>query len=116
MTIIRRLAAIVPILGLLAGCAPGGDMPATNTCGKRGYDIRCNAVLPGPIETPIFENFSEEQRKANTRGIPIGRFGHVSEIAAAIAFLASDEASYITGAQLTVDGGLSASNPMRTAD
>lgn len=85
-------------------------------CGKRGYNIRCNAVLPGPIETPIMMNFSDKQREKNTRGIPAGRFGHVSEIAAAIAFLASDEASYVSGAQLAVDGGLSASNPMRAAD
>ena len=85
-------------------------------CGKRGYNIRCNAVLPGPVETPIMKNFSEEQRKANTKGIPLGRFGDAQEIAAAIAFLSSNEASYITGAALSVDGGLTASNPMRAAD
>ena len=85
-------------------------------CGKQGYDIRCNAVLPGPIETPMFRNFTEEQRKANTRAIPVGRFGRVEEIAAAIAFLASDDASYVTGVGLAVDGGLTAGNPMRAGD
>ena len=85
-------------------------------CAKQGYSIRCNAVLPGPIKTSLYETFSEEQRAANARGIPLGRVGDTEEIAAAIAFLCSDEASYITGTELIVDGGLSAANPMRAAD
>jgi NAD(P)-dependent dehydrogenase (short-subunit alcohol dehydrogenase family) len=85
-------------------------------CAKRGYPIRCNAVLPGTIRTSLYETFSEEQRAANARGVPIGRVGTAEEIAAAITFLCSDDASYITGTQLVVDGGLTAANPMRAAD
>lgn len=85
-------------------------------CAKRGYPIRCNAVLPGTIKTSMYETFTEEQLAANAKSVPIGRVGTAAEIAAAIAFLASDEASYVTGTQLVVDGGLSAANPMRAAD
>lgn len=85
-------------------------------CANQGYAIRCNAVLPGTIMTAMYEEFSAEQRAANARGVPIGRVGTSAGIASAIAFLASEEASYITGTQLIVDGGLSAANPMRAAD
>jgi len=85
-------------------------------CAKQGYPIRCNVVLPGPVKTTLYETFSEEQRAANARGIPMGRAGNVEELANAIAFLSSDEASFVTGTQLVVDGGLSAANPMRAAD
>jgi|MDSW01.2.fsa_nt_gb 3(or 17)beta-hydroxysteroid dehydrogenase len=85
-------------------------------CAKRGYPIRCNSILPGPIRTSLYETFTDEQREANARGIPMGRVGTAEEIASAIAFLCSDDASYITGTQLVVDGGLSSANPMRAAD
>ena len=85
-------------------------------CATQGYDIRCNAVLPGTIETPLYETFSEEKRAANARRVPVGKVGKPREIASAVAFLASDQASYITGTQLVVDGGLSAANPMRAED
>ena len=85
-------------------------------CAKRGYPIRCNAVLPGTIRTSMYETFSDEQLAANARAVPIGRVGTAAEIASAVAFLCSEEASYITGTQLVVDGGLCAANPMRAAD
>ena len=93
-----------------------GSSPIKNFADLDAVFEACNAVLPGPIETPMFRNFTEEQRKANTRAIPVGRFGRVEEIAAAIAFLASDDASYVTGVGLAVDGGLTAGNPMRAGD
>jgi len=85
-------------------------------CAQRQYPVRCNAVLPGTIETRMYASFTEEQRAANASAIPIGKVGTPKNIADAIAFLASDAASYITGTQLVVDGGLTASNPMRQGD
>ena len=68
------------------------------------------------IETKMYSTFSDEQREVNAAAIPVKRVGKATEIAEAIAFLASDAASYITGTQLAVDGGLTAVNPMRQSD
>ncbi len=75
------------------------------------HGIRVNCVCPGPTETPLLaENFGTEDGEkvieAIKRGIPFRRLGKPEEIAAAIRFLASDEASYITGQVLSVNGGL----------
>jgi NAD(P)-dependent dehydrogenase (short-subunit alcohol dehydrogenase family) len=78
------------------------------------YGIRVNAVSPGPIETPLFNKMglSEEEQKDMGESIqqmvPLGRFGTSDEIATTVAFLASDKASYVTGAQYKVDGGIAA--------
>jgi NAD(P)-dependent dehydrogenase (short-subunit alcohol dehydrogenase family) len=75
-------------------------------------NIRVNAVAPGPIATPIFgrSGLTEEQIDGFKAGIsarvPLGRIGRPEEIASAVAFLASDDASYITGVELNVDGGM----------
>jgi len=72
------------------------------------YQVRVNAVCPGLIRTRLTEKMFEDTRivREYFRGIPLGRSGATSEVASAIAFLASDAASYITGTTLTVDGGL----------
>lgn len=69
--------------------------------------VRCNAVHPGPIDSPLAQSAyaDEEALIRRLSRVPIGRFGQVQEIVAAILFLASDESSYITGASLVVDGG-----------
>ena len=86
-------------------------------CAKQGYSIRCNAVLPGIVATPLYASAANEaQRDANLRSVPVGRVAEPDEIAQAIAFLCSEEARYITGVALPVDGGLSAANPMRAED
>ncbi len=70
-------------------------------------NIRVNAVLPGFIETPMTESLKDEAKEEYLKSIPIGRFGKPEDVAKAVLFLASDDASYITGNFLFVDGGLS---------
>jgi NAD(P)-dependent dehydrogenase (short-subunit alcohol dehydrogenase family) len=74
------------------------------------HGIRVNAVLPGSTRTRIWEEggFTEEERAAFAARNPLRRLAEPSEIAAAVAFLASDEASFITGHALVADGGLTA--------
>ena len=72
--------------------------------------IRANALCPGPIATPLLEELlSDPARRARRMvHIPMGRLGRAEELAKAALFLASDEASFMTGAQLVVDGGITA--------
>ncbi len=76
--------------------------------------IRVNSVAPGPIGTPIYskmEGMSEEDVKemgtSFAENVPLKRFGEAKEIAAAVVFLASDDASYVNGIELEIDGGMS---------
>jgi NAD(P)-dependent dehydrogenase (short-subunit alcohol dehydrogenase family) len=72
--------------------------------------IRVNALCPGPVNTPLLtELFAADPERAARRlvHIPVGRFAEASEIAAAVAFLASDDASFITASTFLVDGGIS---------
>lgn len=75
------------------------------------FNIRSNSISPGPIDTPMLPEFSgramdpEAYRKAIMAAVPLGRLGQPQEIAQAALFLASDEASYITGIDMLVDGG-----------
>jgi 3-oxoacyl-[acyl-carrier protein] reductase len=69
-------------------------------------NITVNAVAAGYVETDIWAGVSEEARQALLGLIPLGRKGNPQDIASAVAFLASDEASYITGQTLAVDGGM----------
>jgi NAD(P)-dependent dehydrogenase (short-subunit alcohol dehydrogenase family) len=72
--------------------------------------IRANALCPGPIETPLLaELLSDPARRARRMvHIPMGRLGHADELAKAALFLASDDSSFMTGASLVVDGGITA--------
>lgn len=76
----------------------------TRELGSRG--ITANVIAPGFIETDMTAALPEEQQKKYLDSIPAGRFGQVDEIAAAAAWLAGDEAGYISGAVIPVDGGL----------
>jgi 2-hydroxycyclohexanecarboxyl-CoA dehydrogenase len=78
------------------------------------YRVRCNSVAPGPIETPLLNaapevlgELGERLKQGMVNSTAMGRAGEPEEVAAAIAFLASDDASYITGQTLNVSGGLS---------
>jgi NAD(P)-dependent dehydrogenase (short-subunit alcohol dehydrogenase family) len=77
----------------------------TNELAERG--IRVNALSPGPIDTPMFDQVSDEVRKILTAQIPLGRMGRPEEVAAAALFLASEESSFMAGAELSIDGGMS---------
>ena len=68
--------------------------------------ITVNAVAPGFVETEMTENLSDEQKEMILNAIPMNRYASTDDIANAVSFLASDNASYITGQTLNVDGGL----------
>jgi 3-oxoacyl-[acyl-carrier protein] reductase len=72
--------------------------------GSRGVTVNC--VAPGFIDTDMTRALSEEQRTALLQQIPVGRLGNPEEVAAVVAFLASPQAAYITGATLHVNGGM----------
>ncbi|MFT5802962.1 MAG: NAD(P)-dependent dehydrogenase (short-subunit alcohol dehydrogenase family), partial [Nonlabens sp.] len=73
--------------------------------------IRVNALSPGPIDTPIYGKHNVEQQQITDMAssfpsmVPLGRFGESREVATVALFLASDDSSFITGAEIPVDGG-----------
>jgi NAD(P)-dependent dehydrogenase (short-subunit alcohol dehydrogenase family) len=73
-------------------------------------NIRCNALCPGPLHTKLLMDFLDTEAKKQRRlvHIPMGRFGLAAEMAKAALFLASDDSSYVTGADFLVDGGITA--------
>lgn len=116
---IINLSSIDGIIGeseLLAYCAAKGAVRTMTKavavhCGEQGYNIRCNSIHPGYIWTPQTQNYlaglgklEEERTKVLSRH-PIGRLGNPSDIANMVLYLASDESSFVTGAEMVVDGG-----------
>lgn len=82
-------------------------------CAKKGFDIRSNSVHPVFVATPILDplvaRYGKEEAYAKlARQIPLGRIGEPDDIAYAVLYLASDESKFVTGAELKVDGGISA--------
>lgn len=90
--------------------AKGGVVNLTRTLALEyaPHGIRVNTVSPGYIDTPILRDLDEETLRQLTALHPIGRLGSPREVASAVTFLASDDASFITGANLLVDGGFTA--------
>ena len=113
-----RFGRIINI-GSVAGVA-GGAGQANYSAAKAGLiglsratarelatrGITCNVVAPGPVTTAMTDALAEERRNELANQVPVGRFGTPEEVAASVAFLASDLAGYITGAVVPVDGGL----------
>ena len=83
-------------------------------CARKRYGVRCNSVHPGGIDTPMVRTWFKErtdpaaEEKDWVEGTPMGRLGKPEEIAALILYLASDESSFVTGAEFTIDGGTTA--------
>jgi 2-hydroxycyclohexanecarboxyl-CoA dehydrogenase len=100
--------------GAIYAAAKAGVIGLTKAVAREGarHGVRCNAVAPGPVDTPLLEGLRGDPLGARIRqgmieATVVGRCGRPEEIAAAIAFLASDDASYVTGHTLAVSGGLS---------
>ena len=83
-------------------------------CARKGYNIRCNSVHPTFIDTPMVRSMfdgaddPEKVRHKLSRQVPLGHIGEPNDIAWAIVYLASDESKFMTGAELVVDGGITA--------
>ena len=81
-------------------------------CAQNGYDIRCNSIHPAAIYTPMWDTMlgegdaREEAIKAISKDIPLGYMGDVMDVAYAALYLASDESKYVTGTEITIDGGI----------
>ncbi|KAF3041700.1 L-rhamnose-1-dehydrogenase [Didymella heteroderae] len=111
------IIGISSISALVGGAQQGHYTPTkagvlsliqSSACALGKYNIRCNALLPGTIKTQLNEKDLEdnEKRKYMEGRIPLGRTGVPSDLAGPAVFLGSDLSSYVTGAQLLVDGGL----------
>ena len=99
----------VPLEGSAAYCAAKGGLGLLTrvmALELAGHGITVNSVAPGEIATAMTGNEDTDPRTVDRPGIPLGRPGHAREIAAVIAWLASEDASYATGASFVVDGGL----------
>jgi NAD(P)-dependent dehydrogenase (short-subunit alcohol dehydrogenase family) len=113
---IINTASFVAILGAATSqisytASKGGVLALSRELGVQFArdGIRVNALCPGPINTPLLQElFAKDPERAARRlvHVPMGRFGEPEEIAAAVAFLASDDSSFITAAQFLVDGGI----------
>ena len=115
-----NLSSVAGLIGASNYASYGSAKAAVHTltksvamlCAERGYPIRANSVHPGSIDTPILDadkaKYGERAISAREKNIPLGRLGRAEEVANAILFLASDEASFITGTELVVDGGFMA--------
>lgn len=106
---IASLSAILPPLGQTNyAAAKAGVVALSHTLAKEvaRSGITVNSILPGYIETEALGELDDETRKQAQRGIPMRRFGKPAEVAAAVYFLASPGAAYITGAALKIDGGI----------
>ncbi|MDA9672365.1 3-oxoacyl-ACP reductase FabG [Alphaproteobacteria bacterium] len=110
-----RIISISSIVGVTGN--PGQTNYAASKAGMIGFSkslaaevasrgITVNVVAPGFIETPMTDDLTDEQKQKLLGNVPAGRLGSSQEVAAAVSFLASEEAAYMTGATLHVNGGM----------
>jgi len=101
-------ALLAPARQANYAAAKAGVLAVTQSLAKEvaRIGITVNAVCPGYVETEALSALAGEERKAAQSRVPMRRFGRPDEVAAAVRFLASADASYITGSTLKVDGGI----------
>jgi len=110
--VIINLSSVAALMGLETvphySAAKGGILAFTRAVAREvaSRNIRVNAICPGFIDTPMTERISDLMRTAVVSRTPLGRWGTPDEIAATALFLASDEASFITGQWISPNGGL----------
>jgi 3-oxoacyl-[acyl-carrier protein] reductase len=110
-----RIVNVTSIVGLMGNAgqanyasAKAGLVGLTKSVARElgSRNVTCNAVAPGFIATAMTDQVNDDARTTLTDQIPLGRVGRPEDVAAAVAFLASEEAGYVTGAVLNVSGGL----------
>ena len=115
---IINISAVAGLRGIPGRCAYGASKGGVNTLtqvmavefGPLGITV--NAIAPGPINTPLTDRMhTDATRRAYTNAMPLRRYGTLSEAAGVASFLASDDASFVTGHTLPVDGGMAAAGP-----
>lgn len=109
---IVNVTSVVGIMGNAGqanySAAKAGVIGLTKSVARElaGRGVRCNAVAPGFIETDMTAQLNESVREQILGGIAMKRFGHAGDVAKAVAFFASDDAAYVTGQILAIDGGM----------
>ena len=109
---IINVASVVGIIGNAGqanySASKGGLIALTRSVARElaSRQITCNAVAPGFIRTAMTDGLSEEVKTAFMKSIPLGRMGTAEDIAGVVLFLASDEAAYVTGQVVSIDGGM----------
>ena len=125
---VKHAPGAIVNISSIAGLIAGHNMTAYNAakagvwlvsksialhCARKGYNIRCNSIHPTFIDTPILDRLGDVIGKEKLveklqRQVPLGRIGKPDDVAYAVVYLASDESEFITGAELKIDGGISA--------
>jgi 3-oxoacyl-[acyl-carrier protein] reductase len=109
---IINIASVVGFMGnpgqINYSAAKGGMITMTKSIAKEfgSRNITANCIAPGFIQTDMTDRLPEDVKEAYIKAIPLGRFGQVEDIANAVKYLASDEAGYVTGSTLHVNGGM----------